>query len=134
VTPPRAISLPGVLASLPAVSNLSVRFSELGRPAEAVPVTQEAVDTYPTTRELKELDESLLARAMEHDSPTSLFRPAVHSTGQNSPLLGPGAAGLLKQVTSPAATLERPATRLFEVSRWGHLAWLADQATGPSEN
>jgi hypothetical protein len=77
--------------------------------------------------EVADLDESLLARAMEHDSPTSLFRPPVHSTGQNSPLLSPGAAGLLKQVTSPAARLERPATRLFEVSRWGHLAWLADQ-------
>jgi hypothetical protein len=30
----------------------------------------------PTTLELKELDEFLLARAMEHDSPTLLFRLA----------------------------------------------------------
>ncbi|MET8144064.1 DUF4158 domain-containing protein [Sphaerisporangium sp. NPDC005288] len=28
----------------------------------------------PTTLELKELDEFLLARALEHDSPTMLFR------------------------------------------------------------
>ena len=32
----------------------------------------------PTTLELTELDEFLLARAMEHDSPTLLFRPVAH--------------------------------------------------------
>jgi Domain of unknown function (DUF4158) len=47
----------------------------------------------PTTLELKELDEFLLARAVEHDSPTLLFRPVIHNTGQNSPLVGPGAVG-----------------------------------------
>ena len=47
----------------------------------------------PTTLELKELDEFLLAGAMEQDSPTLLFRPGIHSTGRNSPLVSPGAAG-----------------------------------------
>jgi hypothetical protein len=69
------------------------------------------------TLELKELDEFLLARAMKHDSPTLLFRPVIHSTGRNSSLVSPGAAGLLKQVTSPAATRERRTARSFEVSR-----------------
>jgi hypothetical protein len=39
----------------------------------------------PTTLELKELDEFLLARAMEHDSPTLLFR-----AGMRVPDLGTG--------------------------------------------
>jgi hypothetical protein len=50
----------------------------------------------PTTLELKELDEFLLARAMEHDPPTLLFRSVIHDTGLNSPLVSLGAAGLLK--------------------------------------
>jgi hypothetical protein len=87
----------------------------------------------PTTLELKELDEFPPARAVEHDSPTLLLRPVIHNTGRNSPLVSPRAAGLLKQVASPAAARERRTTRFFEVSRWGHLAWLADQATGPEE-
>jgi hypothetical protein len=70
-----------------------------------------------------------LARAMEHDSPTLSFRPVIHNTGLNSPLISPGAAGLLKQVASPAATRERRTARFFEVIRWRHLAWLANQAT-----
>jgi hypothetical protein len=47
----------------------------------------------PTTLELKELDEFLLARAMEHDSPTLLFRPVIHNTDLNSPLVSPRAVG-----------------------------------------
>lgn len=47
----------------------------------------------PTTLELKEPDEFPRAQAMEHDSPTLLFRSAIHNTGPNSPLDSPGAAG-----------------------------------------
>jgi hypothetical protein len=47
----------------------------------------------PTTLDLKELDEFLLARTTEHDSPTSLFRPAIHNTGLSSPLVSPGMVG-----------------------------------------
>jgi hypothetical protein len=61
----------------------------------------------PTTLELKELDEFLLARAMEHDSPTLLYRPVIHSTGRNGPFVSSGTVGLLKQFASLAATRER---------------------------
>ena len=65
---------------------------------------QAGVGIASTTLELKELDEFLLARAVEHDSPTLLFRPVIHNIGRNSPLVSPEAAGLLKQAASPAAT------------------------------
>jgi hypothetical protein len=84
----------------------------------------------PTTLELKELDEFLPARAMEHESPTLLFRPVIRNTGLNGPLVGQGAVGYSSRSRPSAATRER---RFFEVSRWVHLAWLADQATGPEE-
>ncbi|HEX6518841.1 MAG TPA: DUF4158 domain-containing protein, partial [Streptosporangiaceae bacterium] len=47
----------------------------------------------PATPGLGELEEFLLARAVEHGSPAWLFRPAIHSTGRNSPFSNPGAAG-----------------------------------------
>jgi Domain of unknown function (DUF4158) len=87
----------------------------------------------PTTLEREEPDEFPPARAMEPDPPTLPFRPVIHNTGPNSPLISPGAGGSLKQVASPAATCERRTARFFEVSHWGHLAWPADQATGPEE-
>ena len=77
------------------------------------------------------LDEFLLARSMEHDSPTLLFRPVNRNTGRDGPLFSPGAMGLLEQAALPATTRER---RFFEVSRRAHLAWLTDQATGPDGN
>jgi hypothetical protein len=47
----------------------------------------------PTRLELKELDETPLARTIEHDSPTLSFRPVTDKTGRNSPLINPGQVG-----------------------------------------
>jgi hypothetical protein len=58
-------------------------------PAEGrgqAPGTLPGDDRSPTTLELKELDEFLLARTMEHDLPMLLFRPVIRNTGRNRPL------------------------------------------------
>ena len=54
----------------------------------------------------------------------------TRNTGLDSPLVSPGSGGVLRQAASQAAARER---RFFEVSRRGHLARPADQATGPEE-
>ncbi|WP_026467734.1 hypothetical protein [Amycolatopsis alba] len=52
--------------------------------------------------ELKELDEFLLARALEHDSPTSLFRLACEypDLGAGDPA-GPGDGGRAGRAPAP---------------------------------
>ena len=67
---------------------------------------------------------------LRHDSPTWLFWPVIHITGLNSPLTNPGTVDCSSKSGRQAATRE---WRFFEVSRRRHLAWLADQATGPAE-
>jgi hypothetical protein len=47
----------------------------------------------PATLEMEELEEFLLAREVEHGSPTLPFRPVIHDTGLNSPLISPGSMG-----------------------------------------
>ncbi|MGC7101644.1 DUF4158 domain-containing protein [Amycolatopsis lurida] len=60
----------------------------------------------PTTLELKELDEFLLARAMEHDSPTLLFRLACEFL-ISARVIRPGPVTVVKRVAMPARWLGR---------------------------
>lgn len=70
-------------------------------------VTQYRGCRVPTSLEFKEFDEFLLARAMEHDSPTLLFRLAceylisVH-------VIRPGPVTVLEQVAHARAQAQRP--------------------------
>jgi hypothetical protein len=56
--------------------------------------------------EWKELDEFLLARAMEHDSPSLLFRLACEYL-ISSRVIRPGVVSLLEHVASARAAAER---------------------------
>lgn len=60
----------------------------------------------PTTMELKELDEFLLARAMEHDSPTLLFRLACQYL-ITARVLRPGPVTVVERVGHARAEAQR---------------------------
>lgn len=60
----------------------------------------------PTTLELKELDEFLLARAMEHDSPTLLFRLACEYL-ISVKVIRPGPITVVKRVAHARAEAQR---------------------------
>jgi hypothetical protein len=60
----------------------------------------------PTERTYKELDEFLLARAMEHDSPSLLFRLACEHLAAVK-VVRPGPVGLLEHVATARAAAKR---------------------------
>jgi hypothetical protein len=60
----------------------------------------------PTTRELKELDEFLLARAMEHDSPTLLFRLGCEYL-ISARVIRPGPVTVVERVAHARAEAQR---------------------------
>jgi Domain of unknown function (DUF4158) len=74
--------------------------------------------------QLKELDEFLLARAMEHDSPSLLFRLACEYLAA-SRMVRPGVISLLERVAAARAEAGRETYQR---------AWLAMGATGDSAN
>lgn len=60
----------------------------------------------PTTLELKELDEFLLARALEHDSPTLLFRLACEYL-ISARVIRPGPVTVVERVAHARAEAQR---------------------------
>jgi len=60
----------------------------------------------PTTLELKELDEFLLARAMEHDSPTLLFRLGCEYL-ISARVIRPGLVTVVERVAHARAEAQR---------------------------
>jgi hypothetical protein len=72
------------------------------------------------TLELKELDEFLLARAMEHDSPSLLFRLRCEYL-RSAKVIRPGVASLLEKVATARTAAERethaPVAHLLDVER-----------------
>ena len=78
----------------------------------------------PTTLELKELDEFLLARAMEHDSPT--FRPGQPSTILDGIVHLPVQQQSAAQASRVPSSHTRTTNGTIPRGRWlGQLAWLS---------
>jgi hypothetical protein len=69
-------------------------------------VLQHAGWRLPRSLEIKELEESLLARAMEHDSPSLLFRLACEHL-RTSQVVRPGLVTLIERVAAARAKAER---------------------------